>query len=975
MGNNLIHSYLNNPTNAQPPKQPQKSAKNYFQMPNVNATMDSFDIETDKLVKPLDGKGHLVNDSLLNAPKEFVRDSVYTTKAFADGVRGKANDHQLGKLNDLGLKIGGLAIATYLMTKKSTPKTKAMEFIGFGAFLASMALWPKIALELPARIIHGFNYRKQYIDDQGRKKEVGLDPNYMPFDLYKGDRKSEDLDVIGDRLGIKRDIPNRHEAIQENMRKICVQNNTMWMLTAGIATPIMTALACNKAEQFITPLAEKYSNKKVNESIDQVDAYLSGTLNSDDKLKYERQTLKIKPAEGKTLEPEPVIGLLEKLKGKILQKEDITSIADTLAAGFDAEMKDAARTDITGLLGGERYIANANTAEELANSIHSTILSKDSALAEKLPAEKIKKAASEGIIKGAVRDMLTSVGIDIIDKSEYKGSRVSTNFKCKELDNIDFFAETEATKDMSPVERLAHNIKNIVTKVNNSNPSEDFIPGMSDLEKSNRTLKAQIDAKLQADAETIARNFYEGNLAISEGREEYVRESISKLYSESATRGPKHKKLFASISDIIKSSENNRGFVISDSATEAIKETAEHLRRYRAVDEILSSGAHFKVEKANETLVANNWEKVTNVLVKELGITDKEIEVSSKNKTLTQDLIRTKLEKACATKEGRSKLLESLAQAMVELDEKIDTPNSGNGRMMDKIESGIRTNCTEAGNVLGRHGMTEMQRRMVSSKSSALGGIEVGSLMNSKIERLHSRVDGVHSSYMRLLQTIDFFGRASQYEQDIAKGLNVADIHKKYGFTSNPETNKELIEQGKKLLLDAHTNQFYNKLGSHNNKDFFKTLLWSVYRPNDSAAWDQAWASATEESITTLNNVKVNGETPRRVFEGVDRKSLGQKMKEHMNQLYNSFGSIKRAIIEGNEHIKIDGGVSPSDARAAKRFDLLGKAPSELLYDTLKQKNNSKQWMKVFAPILAATFGITVGAQFFFGKKDPDIKA
>ena len=50
------------------------------------------------------------------------------------------------------------------MTKKSTPKTKAMEFIGFGAFLASMALWPKIALEIPARIVHGFNFRKQYID-------------------------------------------------------------------------------------------------------------------------------------------------------------------------------------------------------------------------------------------------------------------------------------------------------------------------------------------------------------------------------------------------------------------------------------------------------------------------------------------------------------------------------------------------------------------------------------------------------------------------------------------------------------------------------------------------------------------------------------------------------------------------------------------------------------------------------------------
>ncbi|MCM1264793.1 MAG: hypothetical protein NC200_01220 [Candidatus Gastranaerophilales bacterium] len=974
MGNNLIHNYLSNQTNAQPQKQTPKSGKSYFQMPNVSATMDSFDIETDKLVKPLDGKGHLVNNSLLHAPKEFIRDSVYTTKALADGARGKANDHQLGKLNDLGLKIGGLAIATYLMTKKSTPKTKAMEFVGFGAFLASMALWPKIALEIPARIIHGFNYRKQYIDDQGRKKEVGLDPNYMPFDLYKGDKKSENLDVIGDRLGIRRDMPNRHEAIQDNMRKICVQNNTMWMLTAGIATPIMTALACNQAEKFITPLAEKYSNKKVNESIDNVSAYLSGTLNSDDKLKYEQNVLKIKPAKDKTLKPGPITEMLGHLKGKIIQREDVVALADTLAAGFDAEMKDAAREDITNLIGGERYLANASSAENLANSIHSTILAQDAELAAKLPAEKLQKAASEGIIRGAVRDMLTTVGIDIVDKTGF--NTVATNFKCKELDTIEFFAETEATKGMSPVDRLAHNIQSIVMKVNNSNPSEDFIPGMSDLERSDKGLKGQIDARLKAESEAIAKSFYEGNLAISDGREEYVRESISKLFTENAQRGPKHKKIYASVSKLIKTSEANRGYVLSDNVAETLTETAEHLRRYRAVDEVLTKGAHFKVEKANETIVANNWEKVTNVLVKELGITDKEISTASKNKNLTQELIRTKLEQACATTEGRTKLLESLAQAMVELDEKIDSPNEGQtGRMMDKIETGIKTNCTEAGNALERHGFREMKQKMVGSRSSALDGIEVGSLKNSKVERLHSRIEGVHSSYMRLLQTIDFFGRASQYEQEIANGADVASIHKKYGFTDNAETNKELIKRGKDMLLDAHTNQFYNKLGVHNNKDFFKTLMWSVFRPNNAEGWDQAWASATEESITTLNNVKVNGETPRRVFEGTDRKALGQKLKEHMNQLYNSFGTIKRAIIEGSEHIVTDGGVGASDARASKRFDLLGKAPSELLFDTLKQKNNSKQWMKVFAPILAATFGVTVGAQFFFGKKDPDIKA
>ena len=221
---------------------------------NVNNTTKKYydnltDPNSDNLLKPLDGKGYLVENNLATAPVEMAKDTYYTAKSLQKGIAGKANDHELGKLNDLGLKLGGLTIATYLMTKRSTPKTKAMEFIGFGAFLASMAIWPKVALQWPAQLIHGFNFRKQYVDEQGRKKFVTQDPNYIPFDLYKGNKKSEDLSVIGDRMGISKNQKDRNEVVKEQMRKISVQNNTMWMLTAGLATPIMTALTCNLVDK------------------------------------------------------------------------------------------------------------------------------------------------------------------------------------------------------------------------------------------------------------------------------------------------------------------------------------------------------------------------------------------------------------------------------------------------------------------------------------------------------------------------------------------------------------------------------------------------------------------------------------------------------------------------------------------------------------------------------------------------------
>ncbi len=980
MGNNLIHNYLNNVNSAQSVSQNTKSERSYFGVPSVSSTLNSFDAETDKLIKPLDGKGHLVNGDLVHMPKEFVRDTVYTTKALVDGARGKANDHQLGKLNDLGLKLGGVAIAAYLMTRRATPKTKMMEFIGLGAFLASMSLWPKIALEIPSRIIHGFNFRKQYIDDQGRKKYVSQDPNYIPFDLYKGDKKSEDLDVIGDRAGIKRDIPNRHEAVKDHIRKVSVQNNTLWMLTAGIATPLMTALACNKAEPFVGKFAENYSNKKVNAQIDKADEYLSGRMDAEQQKLYESKVLKITSPDGKQT-PNAVEKMVEGLKGKTILTEDIANISNALAEGFDAEMKDAARADIENLIGGQKYIANSESAERLSSVIHSTIAGKDANLASKITPEQIKLATEQGMIRGAVRDMLTEVGVDVIDPSG-KFSNVSTNFKCREVGDIDFFRVTEETKNMSPVDRLAHNIKSIVMKVNNSNRTEDFIPGMSDLECNDRGLKSAIDAKLQAKSEEIAKSFYEGSLAIGEGRENYVRQSINKLYKENAPRGPKYDKIFASVSDAINAeTSSHRGYVITDKAADTIAQTSRRLAKFNALDKVLSETSHFKLEKASETLVANSWAEVSEGLVKALKFTDKEIERASKDKNYSNQLFAEKLNAVCSDEKSYKEFIKGLAEKMVQLDEKIDAPNQkSSGSMMGKVEAGITKNCTEAGEQLGSLGMDSMKEKMLASKSSKFG-VNAGSIMSSKLERLHSRIEGVHSSYMRLLQTAEFFHRAQGYEKEVAaNGGNVTEaIAKKYGFTQNSEVNKEIIEKGKGLLLDAHTNKFYTKMGLHNNPDFFKTLLWSVYRPNNGSEWNANWSSVTESTIGILDNVKSPTDStlaPRRVFEGVERKSLGQKLKEHMNQMYNSFGSIERGVLQmGTERAKVDGGVSIADARASKRFDLLGKAPTDLLHDTLKQKFNSNKWLKTFAPILGVTYGVTLLAQFFFGKKDPDVKA
>ena len=79
-------------------------------------------VDTTGLVKPLPGKGHLIHDDVISAPIYFVKDIAYDMKSLKNGIKGTANDHQLGRLNDVGLQIGGVGIATYLASKQQTLK-------------------------------------------------------------------------------------------------------------------------------------------------------------------------------------------------------------------------------------------------------------------------------------------------------------------------------------------------------------------------------------------------------------------------------------------------------------------------------------------------------------------------------------------------------------------------------------------------------------------------------------------------------------------------------------------------------------------------------------------------------------------------------------------------------------------------------------------------------------------------------------
>ena len=343
MSTNLIQNYIHKPI-----QQPQVST----QKPKPN-----FDIQQElnnrTFIKPLKGKGKLLNVNILSAPIDTFKDIKYDIKSVKHAMQGKANDHELGKINDLGMLAGGLAIASYLFTKKTTPLTKGMEFVGFASFFASMAIWPKLAIQLPAYLIHGVNVQKEYQDSFGRKKPFYQDPQFIPWDLYS----DKEIDKIGDRLKVPRDIPNRRDFIQERMRKLAIQNNTLWMLTAGFATPIMSALICNQAE----PILLKYQNEQKNKKADNILANLESYS-----TKYQTHSTQKRIEE-----------IIKANGNKPLNKELSDAIFEALSADMDFVTSDSLKYDLKQILSDGKYSINDTTAKNIAQNLQQKFAGKD----------------------------------------------------------------------------------------------------------------------------------------------------------------------------------------------------------------------------------------------------------------------------------------------------------------------------------------------------------------------------------------------------------------------------------------------------------------------------------------------------------------------------------------------------------------------------------------------------------------------
>ena len=453
-------------------------------------------IKTHDYIKPLPAEGHLVHDTLTSIPKFWIKDIAYDIKAVKDGFQGTANDHQTGRLNDVGLKMGGIGIAAYLASRTTDPKMRVMEYVGLGTFLAAMSLYPKIAINTPSRAVHGFDIGKEYIDDQGRKKSVFQDSNYIPFDMYRGEYLDEDLDIIGDRMGIPRDIKNRHDLIKEQMRKIATQNNTLWMLTAGFATPVLTALTCCGLEKIVSPALEIIRNKKNNSQIEKM-------LNITQKMSENTSNISTCKL-SKDIEK-----IISKYKNKEIPKAEFDKIISLLTDKVDENISRGIREDIDNLFrtGNRGFAHNEKTAHEIFDTIRSNIGIRNKTILEKtlLPTEEqinniLKRVTSDS--NEITQDKLEKLITELFSFME-KNIENENTFNNKE------YLKAEGRRILEAVSaQIRKNPARIVTDASIKD-LDNFAKIISEFKKNSQILKKCKSTKFEETQESILARSYE----------------------------------------------------------------------------------------------------------------------------------------------------------------------------------------------------------------------------------------------------------------------------------------------------------------------------------------------------------------------------------------------------------------------------------------------------------------------------------
>lgn len=872
-------------------------------------------IETPNNVKPLPGEGYLIHDNVGTSVKYFFKDIGYDIKSIKNGFNGTANDHQLGRLNDVGLKLGGLGIAAYLASKTTNPKARLMEYVGFGAFLGAMNLYPKLAINKPAEIVQGFEIDKQYVDDQGRKKSVFQDSNYIPYDLYTGTIADEDLDIIGDRMGIDRNEPNRHGLIKEQMRKIATQNNTLWMLTAGFATPTITALACSGLDSAISSGIEKYRSNKYNNLIEELHTQIGNLAEASNEQKTNSLTKEV----------EKVLKRYQS-KGEELPAEEIKYLKQLFTEQVDVYAQKGILTDLDNLLSSTEINFTQELLEEVREKSKEVISGKGNArtLSEQyvLPSAEefesaIKKVIPEVDLKnGGVRKSNSTIDL-IVSELEKTLNKKLKSESLKDLSSAEFeYLEVQKSKILNKIKETFKANESTVLSEAKVKEISTFADIISDFRKYGNLLERSKAFKVEYAPETVIARSSEKftkalvknldlsfkDLRLMKDSEEYTFNILKDRFAKLAKDPAKYENTLRDLSNVL---------VEMDAGLNGNESTNYLLKLINAHEDLYHKTAQ-RLHKLN----SENYKHTIDMLVKQ------DINTLSHSIQTTDDLFKFlnghldfDITKAfnLNNKElwgSQSKLQEELISKVSSKDKWVYSFISEHYNDFPKeIKEGYIKYCSDG----------------------------IGSSKNLSLLRIMERYQGSRNSFNRIIHAMEIFNRANSQEV----------------FHANPKKAQLLLDKIIEAVLKATSSDFTLKLGTINNPILFREIMNGAYK------MESVEGKVTERLGYATKQAK-----------GALEEGVLRNFQLYINRFRNLVGN------SGVDFTKpfhvLESSVTQHYAKTNRtrlsNFNLIAQHPVDMLKDTAERLFTTKLWTRRVLGVGVSTFVVTLLTQFTFGK-------
>ncbi len=639
---------------------------------------------TPKGVRPQKVSGTLVKENIFQAAGSTVKSYADYAKYFYDaGFKGEGTDYSVGKINDLGIRAGSLGIAAALAASKQFPLAKGMEFVGLATWFASMAIWPHI-LGAPIKAKTGVDINQQYIDSYGRRKYVYEDNQYRPMDLFRhvdldgtplSDKeyyqKYKDdyvyLDAIGDKLGVPRDIKNRHEAIMNKMGQVAVQGKTLWMLTAGIMTPVLSSIVADAAQGPLRNAIEKHRFDKQSKNMDVLENSLDKLV--DINAPFDRRNIQTNIDEiMKELNitiPEQTV---KEFKSLLLRDCDVSS------ADFDV-LKKYAQENFAGTEFGQKLKAALDSAVKEGETIR---LPKEK-MADVLSAlESPSMKNTPYDIKGQLEYLLnrskhlSKAEFDKLQKffdNEYYGSGLKDVFDNIVRNEVKFTEPNVTLSDSlrdglrkTSVDAVKDAVANMKAEFAATLPDEiKNFAGLTNedwkniISKSRNNNKQELDMISTNSLKNIVKRELSQKIASVKNLDEDAVDMISKYLD-------KH---------IDKYIETQRHYIIPH---ERLTELFKFAETNKSVMDKVAQYEKASVMNIAESITANNWNKLPQKYLKALNFTKEEIaQLGALDTSFSKQVLSRKFEEIAADPQKYEKVLSQmsvLAQEAIEKEEK-----------------------------------------------------------------------------------------------------------------------------------------------------------------------------------------------------------------------------------------------------------------------------------------------------------------